>query len=492
MAKDVIVVVQRDAMPKEKESLDILLISTAGAYPVKEYRDIKSVEEVYGTEGVCPNPKIFRKAVTLLNQNKTTLASTSINKFKIVSFDEPRESEAQPASLTIEFEDTSMVSNIESGRTLWVCIGEDCKFSITTKSEITNMTQLTSLFNKKTITKGNTVYTASISGQKIIFTAGSKGKTENIIEKIKICGDEDLTEVIETKQNIEYIEGKDRISAANNLIETIKQFQIDEDNDWYIFMTDKEDDEYVLALSKYAETTEPSESELDTGIEDNRKFYMGQTSNKNFKSLSSRAAVIYTEDQYLNEEPDACYVGNVGPFYPNSVTWKFKRPQDGNAPSEIGTKTISLPKLTSIERDRLIENNVNFLVEEYKRQYVKNGTCLNGEYIDVVLGGDWIAKRMRDLLYEILLENANINYDDAGFGQVAIAVLQTLSEAVSYNIVAINPESGKGLFDVQIPKYTDSTEEQRRNRIMPDIVWEAQLAGAIHKVKVKGILRASM
>ena len=64
-----------------------------------------------------------------------------------------------------------------------------------------------------------------------------------------------------------------------------------------------------------------------------------------------------------------------------------------------------------------------------KRQYVKEGVCLNGEFIDVVLGGDWIAKRMRDLLYDILLSNANIDYSDAGFGLIATAVLQALSEA---------------------------------------------------------------
>ena len=40
MAKDVIVVVQRDALPSTKESLDILLVSTTGAYPVKTYRDV--------------------------------------------------------------------------------------------------------------------------------------------------------------------------------------------------------------------------------------------------------------------------------------------------------------------------------------------------------------------------------------------------------------------------------------------------------------------
>ena len=83
MAKDVIVVVQRDALPKEKENLDILLVSTTGEYPVAVYRDIPSVEAVFGPSGPCPNAKIVRKATTLLNQGKTTLADTLVNKFKI-------------------------------------------------------------------------------------------------------------------------------------------------------------------------------------------------------------------------------------------------------------------------------------------------------------------------------------------------------------------------------------------------------------------------
>ena len=176
------------------------------------------------------------------------------------------------------------------------------------------------------------------------------------------------------------------------------------------------------------------------------------------------------------------------------MTWKFKRPQDGNAATSEGIKLITLPKLTDSDRNQLQENHVNYLTEEYKRQYVKEGVCLNGEFIDVVLGGDWIAKRMRDLLYDILLSNANINYDDGGFGLVATAVLQALAEASDddHNIVSRDPESRAGVFNVNIPKYADSTDEQRRNRVMPDITWEALLAGAIHSVKTKGVLRVSL
>lgn len=259
-------------------------------------------------------------------------------------------------------------------------------------------------------------------------------------------------------------------------------------------MTDRDEDDYVMALAKFAEATEPTEAELGIGVEDHRKFYMGQTTNKEFACLTARAAVIYTDPEFISEEPDASYAGNVGPFYPKNVTWKFKRPQDGNAAASEGAKLISLPKLTDGERDQLSENHVNYLTEEYKRQYVKEGVCLNGEFIDVVLGGDWIAKRMRDLLYDILLGNANVDYLDSGFALVATAVSQALAEAAdeSHNIVARDQESRAGIFVVNIPTFADSTDEQRRNRVIPDITWEAQLSGSVHQVKTKGVLSVAL
>lgn len=494
MAKDVIVVVQRDALPSDKESLDILLVSTTGAYPVGTYRDVSSVEAVYGPDGPCPNPKVVRKATTLLNQGKTTLAETLVNKFKIVSFEPTSASPATTATFVVTFPSEALSPTIQTSKTLYARIGGDDKavVEITTKSEINNASQLATLFDKTSFTKGGKTYSATVSSAVVTFTATVGGEADSIPQKVDFFLDEELTTAVEVPTTTKFTNGVNARSAADNLVEVIKEFQQDVDNDWYYLMTDKDDDEYVTALAKFAEASEPSEAELGVGVEDHRKFYMGQTSNKAFANSTARAAVIYTDEQYLSEEPDASYTGNVAPFYPNSVTWKFKRPQDGNAAASAGTKLISLPKLTEGERDQLLENHVNFLTEEYKHQYVKNGTCLDGEFIDVVLGGDWIAKRMRDLLYDILLENANINYDDAGFGLIATAVLQALSETVDLNIIAVDAESKSGVFTVVIPKYEDSTEDQRRSRTMPDITWEALLSGAIHQVKTKGVLRASL
>ena len=463
MAKDVIVVVQRDALPKAKESLDILLVSTAGAYPVEVYRDIESVEAVFGPKGASPNAKIVRKATTLFNQGKTTLAPALVSKFKIVGFDTPQTASAKAATLKIMLPDENLEQAMEASTNLWAKIGKGPEEAVqlTTTAKVTKWSQVAALFKSTAFTKGETSY----------FTLKKK---------------------IECKAVVEFTNGSKELTAADSLVKAIKNFQDKTDNDWYFLMTDRDEDEYVIALSKYAEASEPTEAELKAGIADNRKFYMGQTANKRFESLTARAAVIYTDTEYLKEEVDASYAGNVAPFYPKSVTWKFKRPQDGNAPASAGAKLISLPRLTEGEKNSLLENHVNFLAEEYKHQYVKDGTCLNGEFIDVVLGGDWVANRMRNLLYKTLLENDSIDYDNAGFGAVSTAVVQALEEATDLGIIAKDAESKKGIYTVNIPKYEDSTEDQRRNRELPEIRWEALLAGSIHQVKTKGALRATL
>ena len=491
MPKDVIVVVQRDAMPKQKESLDILLVSTTGACPVAVYRDLESVEAVYGPDGAAPNAKIVRKAATLLNQGKTTLADTLVRKFKIVGFDAPNATPATAAKFICEFPDGNMEYPLDAGTGIWVRVGgnDNVVLHAVTTAHTTKWRQMAALFGGMTFTMGGKTYTTASSGVTITATATEPGEADTIPAVLNVYADEGLTQEWPSEHTCQFINGTNEITGPQALVNTIKQFQSDIDNDWYYLMTDRDEPEYVKALAKFAEASEPTEAELGAGVEDHRKFYMGQTTDKTFVQATARAAVIYTDPEFISEEPDASYTGNVAPFYPNNVTWKFKRPQNGNAAE---TALISLPQLKDSERDALLENHINFLTEEYKRQYVKDGTCLDGEFIDVVLGGDWIAKRMRDLLYDLLLTNANIEYTDAGFGLIATAVLQALAEAVDLNIIARDQESRAGIFTVNIPKYSESTEEQRRNRVMPDITWEALLAGAVHQVKAKGALRASL
>ncbi len=282
---------------------------------------------------------------------------------------------------------------------------------------------------------------------------------DTLIRKVKIMG-------------IATPESPEAMLAA---IEALRE----KDNDWYMLLTDKHEDEYIKALAAWAERTEPTEAELGDGIEDHRKFYFAQTDNQELGISNPRCAIIYTDNP--EEYADAAYVGNVGPFYPKSVTWKFKRP-DG----------ISVPDLTDAQRDALEEANVNFFTREYKYEYIKNGVCADGNFIDVQLGADYITNYMRDELYRVRLENAKISYEDAGFTTIATAVYNALNRATALGIIALDPESKIGVYTVHIPKRADATDEEARTRRMPDIVWEAVLAGDVHSVKVKGRLSVSL
>ena len=298
-----------------------------------------------------------------------------------------------------------------------------------------------------------------------LFNQGKTTLATTLIRKVKILG-------------IEAPSGSGESEKAAAVVAAIEEFR-EKDDDWYILLIDQSGDEYVKALAAWAESTEPTEAELGAGAEDHRKLYFGQTENKALAVTNRRSAIIYTAKP--TEYADAAFVGNVGPFYPRSVTWKFKRPQG-----------ITVPDLTQAERDALEEANVNFLTVEYKHEYVKNGVCTDGEFIDVQMGADYIAKTMRENLYTIFLENAKVGYTDEGFSLVGAGVYQALNKAVELGIIALDPESNKGVFIVVIPKRSAATDEQARNRQMPDITWEAQLEGAVHSVKVKGVLRATL
>lgn len=140
----------------------------------------------------------------------------------------------------------------------------------------------------------------------------------------------------------------------------------------------------MTALCKWAESTEPTEAALGAGVEDHRKFYFGQTNDKEYVNEYGRSVVTYADN--LAEWADAAWVGSVGPFWPESVTWKWKVP-DG----------VSVADLRDSERDLLEENRVNFMTAEYKHEYMKNGICGDGNFIDNVLGADYITHQIREI-----------------------------------------------------------------------------------------------
>ena len=313
----------------------------------------------------------------------------------------------------------------------------------------------------------------------VLFTSTTRTPISGYTEDVGLYKDADCFESVGLSGAIVAITvGTADTTKAENLIAAIEELR-DIDDDFYFVLTDVTDEACVTALAEWAESTEPTEAALGAGVEDHRKFYVGQVMNKAYVNNYGRTCILYVDDPA--EWADAALVGCVGPFWPESVTWKWKRP-DG----------ITLPDLRDSERDTLEENRVNFLTAEYKHEYIKNGICGDGNFVDNVLGADYITYQIRENLYEIFLANKKIGYTDEGFAIVGAGVFSALNRAVDLHIVAKDAESQVGVYTVQIPKRADATDEQARNRQMPNIEWEALLEGAVHGVKVRGVLSVTL
>ena len=290
-------------------------------------------------------------------------------------------------------------------------------------------------------------FTAAVDDNTVTYTSTTRTAVSGYAESISLYKDADCFEDMGLSGAVVSVSvGKADTTKAENLIAAIEDLR-DHNDDWYFILTDVTDPVCVTALCKWAESTEPTEAALGAGVEDHRKFW----------------------------------VGSVGPFWPESVTWKWKVP-DG----------VSVADLRDSERDLLEENRVNFMTAEYKHEYMKNGICGDGNFIDNVLGADFITHHIRENLYEIFIANKKIAYTDDGFALVAAGVFAALNRAVELHIIATDPEDDTGVYTVVIPKRADATDEQARNRQMPDIKWSAQLEGAVHSVKVNGTLRVTL
>ena len=467
MPKDVIVHTSIDAKPRSSEAMSVLLLRTTGAKDPKVYRDPTELL----ANGILETDTLYLQCMALFNQGRTTLADSLIRKVKVAGIDPPAGSAGNPPTFTVAFTAPQFSSALEPDTDYWVRVGGNAQsvVQVTTGSSApSTAAQMAALFNGAAFTLGGVAFTgASGAGGVVTFAGDVSAQSAPLAPTLEFYADATLDTpmgLLATSYDAAFVNGAKPTTAQEALVDAVQAFR-EVDDDWFVIITDRTDLPTIDALGAWAESTEPSLGELGAGVEDHRKLYFCQAAASDlFAGPQSsvvalipkhrRAAGIVAAD--LNEQTEAAYLGNVAPFFPQSVTYKFKRPQG-----------ITLPDLTRAQREALEEANWNFLTEEYEKEYVKNGVCFDGEFIDVQLGADYITYYMRELLYNVFLTNAKIPYTDDGFQLVGEAVFRTLNRAVDLGIIARDPESGMGVYTVQVPRRLDATDDQARARVMP-------------------------
>ena len=252
-------------------------------------------------------------------------------------------------------------------------------------------------------------------------------------------------------------------AALDSYVEAIQELEAAY-NQWLFLITDAESDADHTAITAYIETTE--------------KFYVLHSADADAPTVTAdlgsalkalgyeRTFGIYSSNANIGV-PAAGWLGRFAPQQLGSTIWLYK-PITGITPDNFTTT-----QLTNLNN----KNWNSYTTVEGTPVVFGDNKVFGGEYIDVMLGVQWIITRMRERVWGTLLNSRKVSFDTAGIAKIESDIRSVLAEATDLGILAADFAPV-----ITVPNALSLTSAQRNTRILTGVTFEARLAGAIQKV----------
>lgn len=240
------------------------------------------------------------------------------------------------------------------------------------------------------------------------------------------------------------------------------------------------DDYYALVL-----TTKAQASQLAAAawIEARRKIFFARSDDTNIKSAVATSDIAYklkalnydrsvviahypSTDDFI----DAGWLGKMLPEDPGSATFKFKTIAGATADN-----------LSTTESNAVKGKNANTYETIGGVSITAEGIVSSGEFIDIIIGIDWLQARIEERVYAKLVQLKKIPFTDAGAAIIENEIRAQLRQGIAVGLLAASPE-----FTVTVPKVADISPADKALRYLPGITFNATLAGAVHKTQIRG------
>jgi hypothetical protein len=155
---------------------------------------------------------------------------------------------------------------------------------------------------------------------------------------------------------------------------------------------------------------------------------------------------------------------------PGSSTWMFKQ-----------VPGVTVDAITDTQRLNVQAKNGNIYTAQAGVNMTDNGKVASGQYIDIIVGRDWLQATLKTDIFGLMTTAAKIPYTDKGAAQLESIVRARLKVAIDNGVLSESPP-----FVIVVPKVANQLTADRANRYFPGLSFSATLAGAIHKVAVTG------
>lgn len=251
----------------------------------------------------------------------------------------------------------------------------------------------------------------------------------------------------------------DVLTAASNL-----------DPEWYAVTIQSRDASNILSVAAWTEARDKvfiaataDSTILDPNDDDDIGSQLAAAG-------YARTALIYAVNASA-EWPDTAWAGPLLALDPGSITWAFKRVA-GVTGSMFPSAAVSALEAKRVTRIEIIQGLA---------RTIGGFTSDAGAFLDVIHGLDWLKQRLAEDIFSRLVNSPKIPYTNAGIAMVESVIRARLQDAIEKNVIADDEN-----LTVTVPDVADTDETDRANRLLRDVYFTARLAGAIHKVIVRG------
>ena len=208
-------------------------------------------------------------------------------------------------------------------------------------------------------------------------------------------------------------------------------------------------------------------------------------------TLENDRVVVLVHDE-PEQYPEGAWVGKCAPQLPGSITWKFKI-----------LNGITSSGLTATEQSTVNDGNGNYVARQGGILHTFEGKATSGEFIDIMRTMDFIEARIKENVFVRLVNAGKIPFTNSGISTVVEGVEEALLTAYNQGAIAdgnpseltgTDPDPGDEdltvpLYEITAPRREEVPLNDRANRILPDVNFVAILAGAVHEVRVVGVLQ---
>ncbi|PZQ49754.1 MAG: hypothetical protein DI556_09795 [Rhodovulum sulfidophilum] len=242
------------------------------------------------------------------------------------------------------------------------------------------------------------------------------------------------------------------------------------DEDWYCVAIESRVDTDILGVAAW--------------VESRYKIFIAATNDPNILNPTnatdaasvllagsySRTAMIYSATA-VGQWPDVAWAGSMLPNDPGSVTWAFKRVRG------VTGQVFTASQITALEAKRV--SRVEII--QGLASSVGGYTSEQGAFIDIIRGLDWLRQTMAEDIFILLANTPKVPYTNQGVAQVETVIRARLQVAINRNVL-VDDEN----LSISTPDVADTDPNDRANRVLRDVSFTARLAGAVHRVMVRG------